>query len=531
MADVFLSYARGNAAEAQRVAACLKSCGFSLWFDEDLPAHRTFSEVIEEQLEAARAVVVLWSREAVASQWVRSEANRGREKGRLVQVRLDDARLPMPFDQLQCADLRNWQGDQDAPAWRSVIAGIAELADRSPADDIRSSASPMAKAGTQRRQLLIAGGAIAAVAAGGFAGWRYFERPRLSPQAQLLIQKGMDALQQNDALETQDPGSSLAAIALLSDATEAAPEYAPAWGGLAMAYAVRKRVVPLSERPGLDARSRAAAATALELDPAEGRALAAVRMLDPTYRNWIAAERADREAVDKSPELPILLFILSDMLGSVGRWKEATQFSDRLDRRKFLLPGADRKVIINLWSSGDLEKADRALEVAVNQWPQHPQIFRTRVAYLMYSGRPGEALEILRRKSELPIEIHPDYVEAVRATAEALASQRAAAEAVEAALGYLGANPRSALQVAQACVALGDAPAAYALFDGYYFGEGEWSKLAPLGGDQDRVTSPLFQPAMRAIWRESAFDRLLDRIGLNDYWRRSRTVPDFRRPA
>ena len=92
MTDVFLSYARGNSSEAQRFAAQLRSCGFSLWFDEHLPAHRAFSEVIEEQLEAAKSVVVLWSREAVASQWVRSEANRGRERGRLVQIRLDDAR-------------------------------------------------------------------------------------------------------------------------------------------------------------------------------------------------------------------------------------------------------------------------------------------------------------------------------------------------------------------------------------------------------------------------------------------------------
>lgn len=116
MADVFLSYARNNLADARRIAAHLRSCGLSLWFDENLPAHRAYSEVIEEQLEAASSVLVLWSGDSVASQWVRSEANRGRERGRLVQVRLDDARLPMPFDQIQCADLRQWNGDTNAPA-------------------------------------------------------------------------------------------------------------------------------------------------------------------------------------------------------------------------------------------------------------------------------------------------------------------------------------------------------------------------------------------------------------------------------
>ena len=529
MADVFLSYARGNLVEAKRIAAHLKSCGLSLWFDEKLPAHRAYCEVIEEELEAASAVAVLWSTEAVASQWVRSEANRGREKGRLVQIRLDEARLPMPFDQLQCADLRHWDGDTDAPAWRSVMAGISELADRElPRGATGSEPQPISPSGARRRQFLIAGGATAALGAAGLAGWRLLDQPDLSPQAQLLMQKGMDALQQNDALETQDPGSTLAAIALLSEATEAAPRSSIAWGALAMAYAVRKRVVPLSERPGLISRCRSAAKTALEINPSEARALGALRLLEPPYRNWIAAERGDREVLKRDPKTPILLFIMSDMLGNVGRWREATEFSARLDRNKFLIPGADRKVLINLWATGDLQAADRALETAVRQWPQHPQIFRTRIAYLMYSGRPAEALEILARKADWPLEIRPEFIDAIGAAAEALAGRRARPDAVEAALQYLGDNPHSALQVAQVCVALGDAPTAFALLDGYYFSEGAWSKLAPLGGDQDRVTNTLFLPPMRPVWRDARFNRLLDRIGLNAYWRQSGTTPDFR---
>ena len=219
---------------------------------------------------------------------------------------------------------------------------------------------------------------------------------------------------------------------------------------------------------------------------------------------------------------------MSDLLGNVGRWKEATEYSSRFDREKFLLPGADRKVIVNLWASGDLQAADRALDAAVKQWPQHPQIFRTRLAYLMFTGRPGEALEILRRQADWPIEVRPDFISAVRTTAEALAGQRPRAEAIASALDYLGNNPSAVLQVAQACVALGGAPTAFALYRGYYFGEGEWKQLAPRGGDQDRITGPLFQPMMRPVWREREFDQLLERIGLNAYWRQSRTVPDFR---
>ena len=530
MADVFLSYARANLGEARKLAARLKEAGFTLWFDEDLPAHRAFCEVIEEQLESARSVFVIWSTEAVASQWVRSEANRGREKGRLVQVRVDDARLPMPFDQIHCADLSRWDGRDHAPAWQSVVAGISALTgDRGEAvaAPVRRGSDP--STGFSRRHAILAGSAVAAVGAMGFGAWRMTAEPEISPQAELLIQKGMDALQNNDALDTQDPGSTLQAIALLTDATEAAPNSAIAWGALAMAYAVRKRTAELSERPGLESRCHAAAKRALELDPREFRALGALRLIEPVYRKWSEVERGDRLALKLNPKIPILLFVLADMLGNVGRWADASTFSKQLDRKKFLIPGADRKLIIDLWAAGDLQGADSALEIAVAQWPQHPQIWRTRLAYLMYSGRPAEALDILDNPRELPLELKAEFVAAIRSTAEALAGRKAPSEAVRHDLEYLRKNPASALQVAQACVALGDARAAFALFEGYYFGEGEWRQLAPKGGDQDRITNSLFMPVMRPIWRLPEFDRLLGRIGLNDYWKKSGTLPDFRR--
>ena len=81
MSDVFISYARSsNAAEAQAVAGALRSEGYGVWFDEDLPAHRAFTEVIEERLRAAGAVVVIWSAEAAKSEWVQSEADAARAR-------------------------------------------------------------------------------------------------------------------------------------------------------------------------------------------------------------------------------------------------------------------------------------------------------------------------------------------------------------------------------------------------------------------------------------------------------------------
>ena len=84
--------------------------GYDVWRDDELPAHRSYAEVIEERLASAKAVVVLWSAEAAKSEWVQSEADRARANRKLVQLRLDGAALPMPFDRIQCADLAGWDG-------------------------------------------------------------------------------------------------------------------------------------------------------------------------------------------------------------------------------------------------------------------------------------------------------------------------------------------------------------------------------------------------------------------------------------
>jgi len=127
MADIFISYARSTAQQAQRIAEALRVLGYGVWRDDELPAHRAYAEVIEERLKAAKAVVVIWSAEAVRSEWVRAEADRARNDRKLVQLTIDGTSLPLPFDQVQCADLSGWSGDLNAPGWRKVIASIGDL--------------------------------------------------------------------------------------------------------------------------------------------------------------------------------------------------------------------------------------------------------------------------------------------------------------------------------------------------------------------------------------------------------------------
>src|SRR5213596_2162848 len=101
MSHVFISYARPDEEVVSLVADGLRESGFEVWRDDQLPAHRSYSEVIEERIQGARAVVVLWSASAAKSQWVRAEADSARTSLTLVQATLDGIFPPMPFNQIQ----------------------------------------------------------------------------------------------------------------------------------------------------------------------------------------------------------------------------------------------------------------------------------------------------------------------------------------------------------------------------------------------------------------------------------------------
>jgi len=127
LTEVFISYARPTAPQAQAMADLLRARGFGVWRDDDLPPHRSFGDVIEERLREASAVLVMWSAEAARSQWVRAEAEMAREAAKLVQLTLDGASLPLPFNQIQCADMIGWAGDPAAPALRKVLESLSAL--------------------------------------------------------------------------------------------------------------------------------------------------------------------------------------------------------------------------------------------------------------------------------------------------------------------------------------------------------------------------------------------------------------------
>lgn len=180
-AGVFVSYARADEAIARRVAARLEDAGHEVWWDQHLPAHQAYAEIIEQKLRAARAVVVLWSADAARSQWVRAEADVARAAGTLVQARVDDTVPPLPFNQIQCADLSGWRGAKTHRGWAKVRDSVAALIAGGPVPpDDSPPASTGKRRGMRRWAVAVALGLILAAAL--FVAWRSIvSRPDSGP--------------------------------------------------------------------------------------------------------------------------------------------------------------------------------------------------------------------------------------------------------------------------------------------------------------------------------------------------------------
>ena len=115
MADVFVSYAHLNKTRVNGIAEGLKNAGFSLWWDDHLKAGHDFTLEIERELDAAKCVVVAWSDAARNSLWVRAEATEALDAGKLIQIRLDGVKPPLPFTIVQMLDFSRWRNAGDAP--------------------------------------------------------------------------------------------------------------------------------------------------------------------------------------------------------------------------------------------------------------------------------------------------------------------------------------------------------------------------------------------------------------------------------
>ncbi|MCZ6890694.1 MAG: TIR domain-containing protein, partial [Gammaproteobacteria bacterium] len=178
MTDVFISYASDDRASVEPIVRALESHGLSVWWDRNIDAGTAFDREIEAAIEAARCIVVVWTKRSVQSDWVRAEATEGLQRGVLVPIVLGDARPPMVFRATQ-AILIDGQIEDFSAILRAVDRFVPEdrTQRRSPPDQDSTAATvadvdmaARTDAGPRSRNRRIALAAVIIVMVAGL-GW------------------------------------------------------------------------------------------------------------------------------------------------------------------------------------------------------------------------------------------------------------------------------------------------------------------------------------------------------------------------
>jgi TolB-like protein len=177
---VFLSYARADQVRAAQLARALEQAGLDVWWDRLIEGGAEFAKSIETALVGCDAVVVVWSRASVASDWVLDEAAKGRELHKLVPVSLDGIEPPMGFRRYHSVDVSGWHGGAGAVEIDGVVRGVVALVGQEPPPRPAVAGGAQRPALLTRRRLLVAAAGTAIVGASGLVAWR---RGMLDPLA------------------------------------------------------------------------------------------------------------------------------------------------------------------------------------------------------------------------------------------------------------------------------------------------------------------------------------------------------------
>src|SRR5256885_11702111 len=124
MADVFISYKAEDRRRVQPLVQALQSDGLSVWWDEHIGTGDEWRQTIEQQLDSALCVIVIWSKSSIGPEghFVRDEASRAQRRHVYVPGLIDAVEPPLGFGERQAASLRGWHGDRSAARYQGVLS-------------------------------------------------------------------------------------------------------------------------------------------------------------------------------------------------------------------------------------------------------------------------------------------------------------------------------------------------------------------------------------------------------------------------
>ncbi|MDB5424485.1 MAG: hypothetical protein JWQ29_1901 [Phenylobacterium sp.] len=325
------------------------------------------------------------------------------------------------------------------------------------------------------------------------------------------------------------------ALTYLNDVVRRAPKFALGWAGLAEAQRRRMLYEPPLLQDSLRIESQRSAERALDLDPDLGHAYGTLANLLPRFGRWREVERLFDRGLAITPESPELRHLHAQFLMSVGRMREGLRSLLALQRINPLSASVAVEVASALMDCGQDSEALASADRAYALWPNVMLVWSESVRLHLVAGNYGivEAMlnapppnvaaddpNLSRRRLHLVAtrDRRPEDLDAATANFQSFAKLGGAPSIVAIhALTTLGRD-RQALAVADETFRLPCSPA----IDPGVNMMGTYA----LAGEPDSAV--LFRRDTASIRGQRQFNDIVDRIGLEDYWRECGATPTFR---
>lgn len=385
---------------------------------------------------------------------------------------------------------------------------------------------PAARAWSRRSLIASAAAALGLTAAGGWF-WSSRRGHPPHPEAAEWHRRAQIAQRQGSAEQVRQ------AVSFFTQATEIDPLYADAWGGLALSYRHILEGFAEGELNSLPGLIESAGRRALALDPNNADAQVALALILPYFRNWARIEADLLELARRHPDHWFVQAQLGIVRYETGRWRDGFSHTERQLEIEPYIPIPHVHRARALWSLGRLQEAEAELDAAVARWPANYMLWNLKFSFLLFTGRAASAAAFMADPQTQPDHLRANAIEARRVLARAV-DRRAPAD-IAASLDDLRRQTQVIASVpvtAPLFVLLERPDLAFLAMERFFLGgpAGEFgAALPPPSTYERRYTAFLFMPNMASLWGEPRFAALLERTGLERYWRDSSSLPDYRR--
>ena len=169
MTDLFVSYKAEDRRRVKPLVDALLADGWSVWWDAEIGGGDEWRDRIQQELDAASCVLVVWSKRSIAPEgkFVRDEANRAQRRGVYLPVRIDKVDPPLGFGETQVISLIGWRGAGSDPRYAQLLTAIRATMSGKP---LARNGPAYAASGFSRRGI-IGASAVAAACAAGAGAW------------------------------------------------------------------------------------------------------------------------------------------------------------------------------------------------------------------------------------------------------------------------------------------------------------------------------------------------------------------------